>query len=56
MAAWGFEFYLLVLKVSLSALVDKIRIPALPCNILYFNIILLLIVRCQLSLPQRDQL
>ena len=27
MAAWGFEFYLLV-KVSLSALVDKIRIPA----------------------------
>ena len=47
MVAWGFEFYLLV-KVSLSALVDKIRTPALPCNILSFNIILLLIVRCQL--------
>ena len=27
MAAWGYEFYLL--------LEDKIRIPALPCNILY---------------------
>ena len=48
MAAWGFEVYLLVLKVSLSALVDKIRIPALPCNIFHFNNILLLIVRCQL--------
>ena len=47
MAAWGHEFYLLVLKVSLtrslpslvikilSALEDKIRIPARPCNILY---------------------
>ena len=49
MAAWGYEFYLLVLKVSLthslrplvrdifstSALEDKIRIPARPCNILY---------------------
>ena len=46
MAAWGYEFHLLVLKVSLtrllrslemlSALEDKIRIPARPCNILYF--------------------
>ena len=46
MAAWGYEFYLLLLKVSLtrlrslvieilSALEDKIRIPARPCNILY---------------------
>ena len=25
MGAWGYEFYLLVLKVSLSALKDKIR-------------------------------
>ena len=48
MAAWGYEFYLLVLKVSLtrslrslvrvlSALEDKIRIPARPYNILYFT-------------------
>ena len=37
MAAWGYEFYLLVVKVSLilSALEDKIRIPARPCYILY---------------------
>ena len=48
MAAWGYEFYLLVLKVSLttrvsfahlweilSALEDKICITARPCNILY---------------------
>ena len=43
MAAWGYEFDLLVLKVSLTlslrsllrALEDKIRIPARPCNILY---------------------
>ena len=35
MANWGYEFYLLVLKVCLSGLKDKIRIPALPCNILY---------------------
>ena len=51
MAAWGYEFHLLVLKVSLtrslrslvryilSALEDKIRIPALPCNILYISIL-----------------
>ena len=32
MAAWGYELYLLVLKVSLE---DKIRIPSRPCNILY---------------------
>ena len=37
MAAWGYEFYLLVLKVSLSALEDKIRIPARPWNILYIS-------------------
>ena len=47
MAACGYEFYLLVLKVSLTrslahpceiptALEDKFRIPARPCNILYF--------------------
>ena len=46
MAAWGYKFYLLMLKVSLtsernkrseilSALEDKIRIPARPCNFLY---------------------
>ena len=46
MAAWGYEFYLLVLKVSLicllrslvrdsSALEDKIRIPKRPCNVLF---------------------
>ena len=40
MAAWGYEFFLLVLKVSLTrsrlpALEDKIRIPARPCNFLY---------------------
>ena len=35
MAAWGYEFYLLVLKISLSALEDKIRIPKRPTNILY---------------------
>jgi len=29
MAAWGYEFYLLVLKVE-----DKIRIPKPPRNIL----------------------
>ena len=47
MAARGYEFYLLVLRVSptrsLRSLVrdtfstrTKIRIPARPCNILYF--------------------
>ena len=39
MAARGYEFYLLVLKVSLArslrSLEDKIRMPARPCNILY---------------------
>ena len=46
MAAWGYEFYLLVLKVFLtrersslvrilSAREDKIRIPKRPFNILY---------------------
>ena len=33
MAAWGYEFYLLVLK----ALEDKIHIPTQPCNILYIQ-------------------
>ena len=37
MAAWGYEFYLLVLKEILSALEDKIRILARPCNILYIK-------------------
>ena len=40
MAAWGYEFYLLVLKVYLSALEDKICIPARPCNILYVTILI----------------
>ena len=37
MAAWGYKFYLLLLKVYrslLAALEDKICIPAQPCNIL----------------------
>ena len=45
MAAWGYEFYLLVLRVSeaneweiLSAREDKIRITARPCNIFYIYI------------------
>ena len=43
MAAWGYEFYLLVLKVPLtrsrlSSLGDKIRIPARPCKILYVGL------------------
>ena len=33
MAARGYEFYLLVLKISLTR--SQIRIPSLPCNILY---------------------
>ena len=47
MAAWGYEFYLLMLNLSLvrcahsweilSALEDKIGIPARPCNILYIS-------------------
>ena len=37
MATWECEFYLRVLKVSLSALVDKIRIAKRPCNILYIE-------------------
>ena len=47
MAARGYEFYLRVLKVSLtiseeilSALEDKIRIPARPCNVLFILFIL----------------
>ena len=42
MAARGYEFYLRVLKVPLtiseeilSALEDKLRIPARPCNVLF---------------------
>ena len=35
MTTWGYEFHLLVLIVSLTALEDKIGIPAQPCNILY---------------------
>ena len=36
MAAWGYEFYLLVLRESLTrSLQEKIRIPTRPCNILY---------------------
>ena len=39
MAAWGYEFYLLVRFAYsweiLSALEDNIRIPARPCIILY---------------------
>ena len=41
MAVWGYEFYLLVLKVSLTSSLDfhekdKIRIPKRSRNILYF--------------------
>ena len=37
-AAWGYEFYVLVLKVSLmSERSNKIRIPVRPCNILYIS-------------------
>ena len=45
MAAWGYEFYLLLLKVSLTSeryfqhLEDKIRIPKQPCNIFYLTLI-----------------
>ena len=52
MAAWGYEFYLLVLKVFsrvsgahsgeiLSAREDKIRIPKRPCNVLFILKILM---------------
>ena len=48
MAARGYEFYLRVLKVSLtiseeilSALKDKLRIPARPCNVLFILFILM---------------
>ena len=44
MTAWGYEFYLLVLKVFLTRSLrlvvilssgeDKVRIPERPCNIL----------------------
>ena len=50
MGAWEYEFYLLVLKVSLASerservretfstrCEDKIRIPKRPCNILYLS-------------------
>ena len=41
MAACGYEFYFLVSEANeweiLSALEDKIRIPARPCNILYLH-------------------
>ena len=35
MAAWGYGFYLFVLKYL--SLEDKVRIPARPCNILYIS-------------------
>ena len=48
MAARGYEFYLRVLKVPLtiseeilSALEDKLRIPARPCNVLFILFILM---------------
>ena len=41
MAAWGYEFYLRVLQVSLSAREDKIRIPKWPCNVLFIIKILM---------------
>ena len=48
MADWGYKFYLLVLKVSLTRSLrsfvrdtlstpNKIRIPVRPCNILYVH-------------------
>ena len=39
MAARGYEFYLRVLKVSLSAREGKIRIPKRPCNVLFISFI-----------------
>ena len=48
MAAWRYEFYLLVLKVSLTSVrsEDKIRILKRPCNILYiFHFIALFVKR-----------
>ena len=36
MPVWGNEFYLLVLKVSLTGISHKIRFPARPCTIIYF--------------------
>ena len=35
MAAWGYEFYLLLLKEILSAGEDKIHIPKRRCNVLF---------------------
>ena len=35
MAAWGYEFNLLVLKYLSRVSEDKIHISARPCNILY---------------------
>ena len=53
MAAWRYEFYLRVLKVSfiLSALEDKIRIPARPCNILYLHGCVCECVLCGFRIP-----
>ena len=39
MDAWGYEFYLRELNVSLTSVIlsareDKIRIPKRPCNVL----------------------
>ena len=48
MAAWRYEFYLLVLKVSLTSVrsEDKIRILKRPCNILFkFHFIALFVKR-----------
>ena len=51
MAAWGYEFYLLMLKVSLSAGEDKICIPTQPCNILYLSTNNFKNFTCKMSIP-----
>ena len=38
MAAWGYEFYLRVLREILSARENKIRIPKRPCKVRFFLI------------------
>ena len=55
MAAWGYEFYLHVLKVSLIRSLrsfvreDKIHIPVTQCNILYIHWKIQLILISSLS-------
>ena len=41
MAAWRYEFYLLMLEVSLTRSLCKIPIPKRPCNVLFILKILM---------------